>query len=150
MMMTIYQMYSNTCFILTTNCDHQPSIQPSVNVEIFNSTFCAILDTGAEISLISQKVIDNLVQQGIEVVITSVPNEYNIVELTGATISIRQIVSLSFNIGAIEMWDEHKLAIIPDNIMLCLLLGLHFITKFNLTIDLYHKQCKSCKGAFVI
>ena len=124
-------VFKQLFYVENSQCDHQPSNQPSVNIDVFDATYCAILDTGAEISLISQKVIDNILQRGIKVGVTSIDNNYSIVGLTGATVAIRQVASLSFKIGSFQMGEEHRFAIIPDHVMpFCLLLGLDFITKF--------------------
>ena len=128
-------------------CDHQPSSQPVVNIQLFNSNYCAVLDTGAEISLISQKVVDGLIQMGFQLEVTYINVDYKIVGLTGATIAINRVIEISFNIGSFEMSESHRFAIIPDYVMpFCLLLGLDFITKFRITLDLCHRQCKIDNG----
>ena len=89
----------------------------------------------------SQKVVDGLIQSGFQLEVTYINVDYKIVRLTRATIAINRVIEISFNIGAFEMSGSHRFAIILDYVMpFCLLLGLNFITKFRITLDLCHRQ----------
>ena len=124
-------------------CSHSVSSLPQVHVSIKDSRLCAIVDTGAEISLISQS--------GLKFVRNSMVGESNvskghvcdIVGFSGKKTAINETVDLKFSIGSFEMPHSHKFALVPDDIMpYCFLFGLEFLIAFNIDIDFSSSSCK--------
>lgn len=123
------------------SCCHRPGSSPLVPATVGDLSFCAVLDTGAEISLVTDTVLSLISSyQDINVVRQNV---CNIVGFTGCEISIKQTVELRLAIGSFLMGEPHVFAVIPDSALPhCLLLGLDFMRKNGIGVDFKTNTCK--------
>ena len=123
------------------HCNHLSNfvMQPQVSAQVGNYKFCAVLDTGAEISLVSESV---LIMLNIQTIVTADRLVCNIVGLGGATVPISKVAMLQFNFNDYQMPCKHEFAIVPDYVFPhCLLLGLDFILAFSVSIDFQRNAC---------
>ncbi|XP_047736163.1 uncharacterized protein LOC125177792 [Hyalella azteca] len=96
---------------------------------------CAVLDSGAEVSLVSSSVLSVAHGAGINFCVQE-DKLCDIVGFSGKRIPITQTVQLSLVIGTLNMPEIHKFAVVDDNIFPhCFLLGLDFMSHYNLSID---------------
>jgi hypothetical protein len=101
---------------LTTNfvneCTHAECQLPQINVTFDERKLCAILDTGAEISLISVSAVDHI-KQVMPVHVTR-ERVCELVGFSGHRKVIDETVELSFSIGAFQMSKPHKFAVVDS------------------------------------
>jgi hypothetical protein len=122
-------------------CAHIPSSLPQVCASFGELQYCAILDTGAEISLVSKSALESL---GTDVEFNLLKERVcDIVGLSGVRTPIEYTVELKFDIGTYSMPVCHKFAVV-DNLVFpyCFLLGLDFMTEHDISIDLKSNSCK--------
>ena len=119
----------------TKYCSHPSTSLPYVCISIGNWSMCAMFDTGAEISIVSQSTLETIsMDRPVEII-----DEYicEIVGLTGDKIPINKRVALKFSVGAYAMSQSHEFAIVSDDVLpFCFLLGLDFMEKYNFSIDI--------------
>jgi hypothetical protein len=122
-------------------CVHDVGIQPQLYVSIESFKFCAVLDTGAELSLIGQSALDIIVKTRPTLVLCE--RLCDIVGFSGERTPIERVVYLGFAVGSYEMPRVFKFAVVSDEIMPhCFLLGLDFLTEHEISIDLSQNVCK--------
>ena len=125
-------------------CSHEVPPQPLVRVTVSNSKYCAVLDTGAELSLVTKSVMSRL-QTSTEMDVT-IEEELlcDIIGLTGNRVRISQTAELSFCIGSSFIVNKFKFAVVPDSTFPhCFLFGLDFLSLFQISIDFSQAQCKA-------
>ena len=122
-------------------CKHEPSELPHVCISMGNQNFCAILDTGAQLSLVSKYVLDKLSESN-DIILK---DEYlcDIRGFSGVKIPIMQTAELSFDFGSYSVANRHKFGVIDDGILPhCMLIGLDFFDYHNIDIDLSMGICR--------
>ena len=123
-------------------CSHVCGNQPVVHVSVDCLKACALLDTGAEISLVSQGFLDR-VANCIEVQVEE-EQSVDIVGFSGHRRAVSRVAWLRFSIGSYTMDKSHKFAIVEDNIMpFCVLLGVDFLGAFDISVDFYNMVCRN-------
>ena len=121
-------------------CNHAECTVPRVAVSFGNRKLCAILDTGAQISLISTAALQMISE--IQPVNVIRENVCDVVGFSGQRETISHSVYLSFSIGSFNMSVPQKFAVITaDNFPYCILLGLDFLNVHNINIDLNDNVC---------
>jgi hypothetical protein len=109
----------------------------------------AVLDSGAEVSLVSSSVLSVALSAGIDFYVRE-DKLCDIIGFSGKRIPITQPVQLSLVIGTLDMSEIHKFAVVDDNIFPhCFLLGLDFMSHYNLSIDfnvLLNRMVRSFPG----
>ena len=124
-------LYSNR-----KTCSHAQSQEPVIGIYINELLFCAILDSGSEISLISRGVINSINSDGTYCAIIN-DHVCDMVGLTGHKTSINESVLLDINVG--ERKYSHKFSIVSDDVVpYCMLIGKDFLDKFNISVDFNH------------
>ena len=115
-------------------CDHIGSSLPRVTVSSGEHQICGLIDSGAELSLISESALNKLKSNGkIEVVQKPI---CEIRGFSGKIFMIKETVKLKLTMGLFSMNEYHDFALVPDEIFpYCLLLGIDFLQKFNTIID---------------
>jgi hypothetical protein len=122
-------------------CEHKPSSQPQVFITINNRTFCAVLDTGADINLVSHDVINTL-QPDFDIEILN-EEQCSISGFSGITVPITQTLRLKFKIGSCNIDVPQSFGIVRTGILpYCFLLGRDFLTDHNIDIDFQNGICK--------
>lgn len=122
-------------------CNHPVSCLPQVYLSFDDMRLCAIIDSGAEISLVSERALDFLFGDGKSQEIVPEPSFY-VIGLNGETTSIDRSITLPFNVGSNQKFS-HKFAIVPHFVFPhCFLLGLDFLFNNNIDIDLRTNHCK--------
>lgn len=121
-------------------CAHSESGLPQIDVSFGDHKFCAILDTGAEISLVSESTIEAL--SGLVDQRPETERLCDIVGFSGEFTEINQTILLSLNIGQCGDDPNHKFAIVSDSIFPhCFLLGIDFLHRFRIDIDFNENVC---------
>ena len=121
--------------ITTVECNCcAPSSHPRVAVSIGSLEFCAIVDSGSEISLIRKSIV-GLCKQESDLLIKQ--NEVVQIEgFTGVSRLTEGTVRLILELGDTVETRAHNFAVVPDEIIPnCCLLGMDFILRNNLSID---------------
>jgi len=116
------------------------SNQPKLHCGLLGKQFCAVLDTGAEISLITESVLDML---GTEESVRVCEDRFcDIVGLNGRSIPITKTVCLRLSIGSFTMKTDHKFAVVKSNVLpCCLLVGIDFMLKNGFTLNFNLRTC---------
>jgi hypothetical protein len=125
-----------------TICNHPISSLPQVWISIADHDLCAVLDSGAEISLVSVSALELAckLDAGIS---RKHENLCDIVGFSGKLTPITQSVEMSFAIGSYKMKQAHKFAVVDDTVLPhCFLLGIDFMNCHNISIDLRQMTCK--------
>ena len=122
-------------------CSHPVGSLPAVQVSMGEYRLCAILDSGAEISLVSQSVLDSI-RTSCSFQVQS-EDMCDIVGFSGARTAVVQSVELLFDIGSYKMAKSHKFAVVSGDVFPhCFLLGIDFLCAHKLSVDLKDNLCK--------
>ena len=104
-----------------------------VQVSQSNTSYCALFDTGAQVSLVSRDLVNSLNKRGENIVIKKVNS--NLVGLGEAKEAVEEVVELQIVIRG-QMMCSLPFAVVPgESIPSCLLLGANFISKNQIEID---------------
>ena len=124
-----------------TVCCHAQPIEPLIKVIICHNELCAVIDTGAEASLVDELVWKTLAtNDSVDVSETKV---VEIVGLAGDRQLSKGTVSLLLSINGFNIPREHLFIIVPHGLMpCCLLLGLDFLKHYNIDVDFNSSSCK--------
>lgn len=126
---------------LSMTCQHLAGKLPMVNVSLGDQGFCAVLDSGAEISLISSSVLGEL--WGVVPLVVVDEHPCDIVGFSGTKCPIAQTVTLSLEVGSLLLLPL-KFAVVSKEILPhCFLLGLDILSQNNLNLDLRGRVCRS-------
>lgn len=110
---------------------------PRVNIQIGERTIAALLDTGAEISVISQDCVKNLEDSGIKMHRLPTMNFQVLSAFGDKSQAVKSQVLLSFKV----MNDEYEQGcVILDRLMDPMILGFDFISRHKGLIDLGKKN----------
>ena len=131
----------STLFINTQTCVHDITSESMVQVGVGDSSLCALLDTGAEISLISEGALKEVqTRMDIEVVRK---NLCEVVGFSGKCFPITKVVHLKIAIGTYVTESRHQFAVISDDVLpCCVLIGLDFMERFHVDLDFNLNMCK--------
>ena len=117
-----------------------PSDHPRIEVVVQEVKFCAILDLGAEVSLVRQGTIQKLREKG-EVTFLK-ETDIEIIGMTGQLGKILGSVELFIGLPGGMVSSRYVLYVVPDEaIPNCLLLGIDFMIDNNLSIDGSSNSC---------
>ena len=109
-------------------------MHPTVRVTVDNLNFCALIDTGAEVSLITRSVLTEI--NKISNVSTSNDSRFEIVGFSGKRSLVTETAEIKLGIGSYDTAYPHQFAVVDDGVMpYCLLLGIDFLKSYNLSID---------------
>jgi len=109
-----------------SECIHTSSKLPSSVLKILveGTNFCAIIDTGAQMNLVSESMLQTLRNDQTDPDIT-VKHICDIVGLTGIRIPITQTTHLKLSLSPMIETGEFTLAVVPESVFpICFLLGL--------------------------
>jgi hypothetical protein len=125
------------------DCQHASCDQPRIKIKLGKGTYCAILDTGAEISLITKSALD---KENISLVL-----QEEKLEIQGITLKRESAVGciqLEFHVDSNNDKYQGEFAVLAsDALPCCMLLGIDFLTKYGANIEFNHKLCKLSTGA---
>ena len=115
-------------------CDCRPSSHPLIQVEVGGSKFCAVLDTGAEISLIRRDVFDRISES---IPLTLDKDQVVYIEgYSGLVASMAGGVDLQLLLTAGMQCKKHTFAVVDTQLISqCFLLGIDFLSANSLAID---------------
>ena len=120
-------------------CDY--SGHPRIKVGWKDWEFCAILDTGAETSLIRESLC---VIMGVHL---NHENEVLIAGFSGLSSTTSTTVNLKLNFLKGVSTSEHTFVVVKDEVIPnCSLLGVDFLSVQNITIDCVAKKCSKVQG----
>ena len=125
---------------VVVSCNHYPTVQSQVRLEIESNNYCAIMDTGAELSLMSSSTLEEIPKTAVLVV---EENLCNVIGLTGVKTPVLKTATVSFNLGKLHV-RNFKFAIVPEEILQhCFLIGLDFMARYDVSLNLCKETCKS-------
>ena len=136
---------SSTCNIVlsdSVSCEHDVGKQPVIYVAVDGLESCALLDTGAEISLISQDCLDKLqAKSKIRVVNERV---CDVVGFSQVKYPVTSIAEVKFSIGTYQMSSPHKFAVVSSLALpYCFLLGLDFMSENSICVNFSSLSCSN-------
>ena len=128
------------------NCNHKRGNQPMIRVSVDSLRPCALLDTGAEISIITEDCLSKI-QNCTEVEVCE-SESVDIVGFSGQRCVASRVARFKFTIGSSE--DKfHRFAVVNNDIMpFCMLLGVDFLIEFDVSINFFRMICK-CKDVIM-
>ena len=123
---------------IVSNCKHSTSL-PHVTVSLNDCVLCAVVDSGAELSLISESALEKMRASG-----TINVYDKKLCEITGfsgSKFAVQQVALIKFIVQSFEMNDYHEFAVVPDEIFpYCMLLGIDFLKRYDVTIDFFEMK----------
>lgn len=127
-------------------CDRcQNTDHTRVMLRIGDRYYCALLDTGAEISLIKKSVVEEC--RGELQLQVHFDQQIEIEGYTGKNSSMDGVVDLQVILPSGMKTYSHSFAIVKDNLIPhCLLLGVDFIVAHNLSLDVSTELLKQHLG----
>ena len=115
-------------------CEHKHLSMPEIFVSIGNAEFCAVLDSGAEISLVNESVLDRIKDVGH----CKIKKERlcDIIGFTGGICAVEETVELQFELSNYTMSTPYKFGIVKEEILPhCMLLGIDFLSYFKMDLN---------------
>ena len=129
-------------------CNHSLNCQPIIRVQIFKFEPCALLDTGSEISLVTESTVKLI--SSITTVDVRDERFCDIISFSGEKYAITKVIELKFNVGNYSMSSCHKFAVVSDHILpCCFILGLDYLTKYDISMDFNSSICKVDRNSIV-
>ena len=123
------------------DCSHIDCSLPQVNITKGDVKCCAIIDTGAEISLMSSSILDRL-NKNVPVQVVE-GHMCDIVGFSGHRKTITRACETCLNIDNFKLSVPHKFAVVDSSCFpYCVLLGYDFIKKYQLEICCMSNQLK--------
>ena len=117
-----------------------PSDFPKVMVNVEGRSFCAVLDLGAQVSLIRQSTLEEI--EGFEEGVSSDKVQLLIVGLTGESQIIDRSVDLRVELPNDMHSSMHTFAVVPSEIIPnCFLFGIDFLADHGLAINGANGTC---------
>ena len=108
-------------------------------------SFCGLLDTGAQVSLVNDSVVDKLREEGCKLEIHNINGE--LISITQTRHKVKGYVNLSVLIKGVECVEWPFVIIEDENMPICFLLGADFIEGNDIELDLgYNKIIFKGKG----
>ena len=130
--------HTSSFFPCSRECIHKISARPTIIVKYENKYFCAVLDSGAQVSLVGEEVIQSLSE--------GLPHNHSmcrIFDITGSVVCVEFSVSMCLNITPEWRCPESSFGIVKSSSMgCCFLLGMDFLSKAGITIDMDKRKCK--------
>ena len=117
-----------------------------------NVKFCGIIDTGAEVSVVSESVWKKLVEQDQSLKMTPAKKE-RLLGVGETSLNIEGIADLKLDILSVPLDDYMPFAILKDEYLpSCAIIGANFLTKYRIVIDFNQKilYCTNSKGQEII
>lgn len=125
----------------SARCRHKPGTHPTITLDLGVFQSCALLDTGSEISLVTYEVVKRLMTIQGEQRIPQADNCCTLIGFTGQKVAVTQSITLSFKVGDKQI-TNFKFYVVKNNLFpKCFLLGLDFLSPFNVTINLVRQTC---------
>ena len=119
---------------IVNDCNHPGCSLPKVSANLHGLSFCALLDSGAEISLIAESALNSVRRAAPVIILREIVG--NAIGFSGDEYIIDETVELTFRIGLVEIDKPFKFAIVKDKcIPCCVLLGLNFMEYYNCDLD---------------
>ena len=113
------------------NCLHSGSSRAHTRLRVGEKFYCACLDTGAQISAISESIVRENSLATEDIANTS------ILGVNRDGVDVLGVVNLTFKIDLSETIHTFPCAVVPDTAMnVCCLLGLNFLDTVDIDIDL--------------
>ena len=124
-----------------TRCNHKIRSCPVISVSVESFELCALVDTGAEISLITENVLNRICNN----INVKINDEIlcDIVGFSGKQCTITRVVEMVLNVGSLTMTKNHKFGVVTDEVLpYCMLLGHDFVYENDFSIDFLTRACK--------
>ena len=119
---------------MSYTCNHNLACRSVIAIQWQNGTYCALLDTGAQVSVL----VNNVAKQGN--LIIDQPDVGMLRGIGDTRKAIGEAVQVSFQMGTM-MVENHPFAVVDDDMLsACVVFGGNFLKKHQLIID-YHHEC---------
>ena len=117
------------------DCDHARLPSASCVIELFSYKFCALLDTGAQISLISSKVFHLIKGRNPNLQLIDVTNQ-TIGGINNSETSIIGVINLKPTIFDLPLTQETPFAVVKAvDLPCCCILGANFLSQCDVIVD---------------
>ena len=126
------------------SCHHQLSSDFTCTIEVENQKFCVLFDTGAQVSVMSAKMLDALRTENPELNYED-GTEYSIKGITDAMSAVIGIVQLYPKMLGIDFNVTVPIAVVEDECMpCCIIFGMNFIKRNNIVLDFDKNYLYAC------
>lgn len=116
-------------------CSHEKFSISECIVNVGKVKFCALIDTGAQISIMGVDVCEALKQEGNIIDFKTLDNK-NVIGLNGGKAPIRAIVVVKLKLLSLELKEPTLFAVVDDDaIPCCAVLGANFLVSNNIILD---------------
>ena len=123
------------------DCQHAVCPLPTIQVVVEGLKLCALMDTGAEISLISSQAV-NVLQEQSDIQVGNLQQNIQVVGLSGGKETIREYVELNVECAHATLNFSHKFVVVSHaNFPYCILIGMDLLCKANLNLDFAQLRC---------
>lgn len=117
-------------------CSHSISLSSKCVASVDGVEFCAILDTGAQVSLIAEDVWNKIKCRDGSLQLED-SGTRSLCGLSGSKTKVKGVVNLKITIKGIRTEETLPFAVVPsDELPCCCLLGANFLSKNGITISL--------------
>lgn len=118
-------------------CEHSVSDRPVVILHSNQNKICALLDTGAEVSLICESVLPSVEYNNM-----LLTESVSVMGVSGKMEDVTRIVEINFAFSSGDTSIKHVFLVVNDSaIPCCVLLGADLMTKYLITLDFDHSLC---------
>jgi hypothetical protein len=124
----------------TDQCDHRTIRQPKIKITQGSHTFCGLIDTGSEISLVTESCLGKCLD--INNIVT-VKENTTMIGVTGACVTVSTIAYINIDGQNNVKRTCSPFVVVPDKLIpACFLLGADYLIENELTVDFSSKVCK--------
>ena len=117
-------------------CPHGNFGQPLVVANVTNVLGCALLDTGAELCLITEEFLQKIEEANPGGTQVQVGTAIDMVGLTGKSMKLHRFVGLPFSIADSDQVFQHEFYLVDSQIIpYCMVLGADFLERNEITIE---------------
>ena len=115
-------------------CTHNFGSLPRVAVSWYGCRLCALVDSGAELCLISESALERMnVAKEVEIKKSGTCQLHG---FSGKTHVVKETATLKVKLGAFNMEEGHDFAVVPDEVFPhCLLIGLDLLMRLKARLD---------------
>ena len=119
----------------TRQCDHNTNLKSTCIINVGRIRFCALIDTGAQVSLVSDRVYKLINEDDNNIVLEDVIDR-NVKGINSSETAINGYVKLRPRILNLEVKSTTPFAVIKENDMpCCCILGANFLVNNGIVID---------------
>ena len=129
-------------------CPHDSLLGLCCFLEIGSVKFCAIIDLGSQVSLISSDIVRRLLADDVSLDLDA-PVQKQIIAIDGSKCSMDSVIKFSCSIMGNSMVEAVPFGVVEANdIPCCCVLGMNFIERNKVKVSFGASRLELCDGAF--